>query len=561
VTGRSFRLRARPRAIVPLACLALALPRPAAGQRILGGGADAVTLPRGSVRVALGAEHTMQRDRWRDGTLEGLGGNLTTDAFGRLQFSTLASVELLVRTLGDSTFAASLGSTRLEARQRMFVTPLAIEYGVADWLTLRARATLVRAKAEARFTIRTDSGRANLGINPIALGSGVAAQNTSTIAAYALASTNLLARITACQGNAAAHPECPTILAELGAAQALRSATGNFAAQLAQLYGTTTSDGQRFVPLAGSAAESTLVARADALRAALVRYGVTDVTVSTGLPASAGVPVGGEELARIVRDTSWGYGYRRLNDAGLTQVGDVHLGAVIRLHDGLAARGTSRFAADARGWRQALLVEGRIGTSYPPRADRLLDQGTGSGTHAVTVRAITDLVPSSRWWATLAVGYTVPFARDATLRVPGAAGQVGLEAWRTGRVSVAPGGELDVELSPRWMLGDYLALGGTWQWRRHAADRHEYSVTSVAVGGVAQVLDATLLDAPSAFDEHRVGLTATYSTLAAQARGRRGMPFEISYVHQQSVASGTGVVPKQWQDLLVIRYYARFRAR
>ena len=69
-----------------------------------------------------------------------------------------------------------------------------------------------------------------------------------------------------------------------------------------------------------------------ALRTDLTRYGVTDVTPTTGLPSLSQVPVAAEELARILTDTS-GYGAKRLNDAGLTQVGDVHLTATYLIHD------------------------------------------------------------------------------------------------------------------------------------------------------------------------------------------------------------------------------------
>ena len=192
---------ARPAAltiIVPLAALALAAaPCALAAQRVIGAGDDAVTLPRGGFRLSLGGEHTVQRDRWRDGHLEGLSGSISTDAFGPLQFSMLAPVEQIVRDLGVSGFNASLGVSRLDARQRLFVTPLALEYGLSDRITLGARATLVRSKIEAQFRIRGDSGRATLGINPIIAGSAVAANNATTIGAYSSAATSLGARLAA----------------------------------------------------------------------------------------------------------------------------------------------------------------------------------------------------------------------------------------------------------------------------------------------------------------------------------------------------------------------------
>ena len=556
--GPSFR---RTTLMLVLGTGAFLPPRAAEAQRILGGGSDAVTLPRGAVRVGIGGESTVQRDRWRDGTLEGLGGSITTDAFGPLQFSLLAPIEQLVRDLGVAGFGASLGSTRLDARQRAFVTPLAIEYGVADWLTLSARATLVRTKAESQFRIRTDSGRATLGLNPIFDGSGVAAQNAATIGTYGTAAQALAARLAACQGDAGAFPECPTLLAEAGAVTGLSTTTSTFSLRLAQLYGTGVLRGARYIPFAGSPAEAALQARADSIRTALERYGVTSVTSTTGLPLGAQVPLAAADLDRLVRDSTDGFGARALNDASLTQIGDVHLGALIRVHDTFLARGASRFAPGVRGWRQAIAVEARIGTSYRERPESFLDQGTGSGTSAVSVRSITDLVPHDRLWATVAVGYTKAFAKDFRMRVPSSTDNEWLEWQREMVVPVTPGGQLDVELSPRWQLNDYIALGGQWRWRHKAADRHDVRVPTIAIFGTDVLADGAALDARSEAEEQRVGLSATYSTLAARARGIAGMHFEITYLHQQSVASGAGVVPKLWEDRLMIRYYTRFRAR
>jgi len=568
---RSFRLAGPARItralglVAVLGALAAMRPAPLPAQRILGGGSDAVTLPRGAFRVGLGGESTVQRDRWRDGTLEGLGGNITTDAFGPLQFSLLATVEQRMLQLGVADFGASLGRTRLDARQRTFLMPLAIEYGLSDRITLGVRASLVRTKAESQFRIRGDSGRATLGQKPYFLGSGVAAQNSAIVLAYALATLNLSARRDACQANPGAHPECATILSELAQVTALSERTGEFMQGLLFMYGSSIVPGERYVPFAGSAADTAIRAHADSLRTALERYGITDVTVATGLPAGAQLPLAAADLDLLVRDSTFGYGARSLNDAGLTQIGDVTVSAMLKLHDSFAGRGPrSRFAEGARGWRQSVLLEGRLGTSTRERADAFLDQGTGSGTSAFTVRSITDVVVTDRFWTTIALGYTQAFAKDFVMRVPSDAGAEWLEHWRERTVPVTPGAQFDVELSPRWHLGDYVALGAQWRWRKKAADRHEFDESFDVVRGAVSLpvrLLGSLLDERTAADEQRVGVSATYSTLAARARGKPGMAFEISYLHQQSMASGSGVVPKQWEDRLLVRYYTRFLGR
>ncbi|MFZ9450053.1 MAG: hypothetical protein ACO3CC_18020, partial [Alphaproteobacteria bacterium] len=70
------------------------------------------------------------------------------------------------------------------------------------------------------------------------------------------------------------------------------------------------------------------------------------------------------------------------------------------------------------------------------------------------------------------------------------------------------------------------------------------------------------LDAWRARDEQRAGLSLTYSTLAARRRLEvRGTAWELSYTHLQSIASARGLVPKAFEDRVLIRAYPRFLAR
>ena len=553
--------RRRASAAALLAAVSLLLPSPAAAQRVLGGGSDGVTLPRGGFRVSLSAESNVQRDRWNDGRLEGLGGAMTGPVFGPDQLSLLVPIEQTLAQLGVQDFSASLGAPRLDARQRVFVTPLAVEYGLFDWLTLGARASVVRTKAEAQFRIRTDSGRATLGMNPYFAGSGVPAANATIVAAYQTATAALNARLIACQGNPVAVPECGTSLAEAANVTQLANRSAYYGTALGSLYGAGVAAGVRWVPMAGSAADSVLRSRADSIATAFRRYGVT---AALGIPTGAGVGIGAEELARIITDSTYGYGAKRLNDGGLTQVSDVTVSALVRVHDSFLSAGTSRLTATSRGWRQAVLIEGRIGTGTPPRPDRFLDQGTGTGASAITLRSITDLVLDRRFWATVAVGYTQAFAHERAMRVPSSSGSAFLEWSRLDTVRITPGGQLDLEVAPRWQLNDYVSLGAQWRWRHRTADRHDVPSTriiSILPIDPRQFPDASVLDRASAQDEQRIGVTASYSTMAARARGLPGMPFELLYQHQQSVASGGGIVPKQWEDRLTVRYYTRFFTR
>jgi hypothetical protein len=304
-------------------------------QRILGPADDAVTLPRRTFRTTIGGESSVQRDRWRDGTLEGLGAPLTGDSLDATRLSLLGPLDASLSALGVPSVRSTLGAPRLDVRQRLFVTPVGLEYGVTDRITLGVRATLVRTRAEAVLRMRGDSGRANVGVNPITLGTGVAAANGTAIGRYSAAAAALLARRDACVANPAVAPACGTILSELTRVATLASLTTQFASGLTQLYGTTTTTGRPYVPMAGSPIDSALRARSDSMAAALTRYGITSLT-GVALPLGAQTPLTAADLARLVTDSTRGYGARALNDNALTAIGDVHVGAKVLLYDGIS---------------------------------------------------------------------------------------------------------------------------------------------------------------------------------------------------------------------------------
>ncbi|MEY4609579.1 MAG: hypothetical protein RL625_1796 [Gemmatimonadota bacterium] len=556
-TSRSIRRTA-------LLCTSLLLGASAAhAQRVLGPTDDAVTLPRRTFRATIGGESSVQRDRWRDGTLEGLGAPLTGDSLDAARLSLLGPLDASLTALGVRGLASTLGAPRLDVRQRLFVTPVGLEYGLTGRITLGVRATLVRTRAEALLRMRGDSGRANVGVNPIAAGTGVAAANGTAIGRYSTAATTLLARRDACLANPAVAPECATILAELSRVATLASLTGQFATGLRDLYGTTTSAGRPYLPMTGSPIDSALRARSDSLATALTRYGITSLT-GAALPLGAQTPLTATDLARLIQDSTRGFGARALNDNALTAIGDVHVGAKVMVYDGISTGERGRFGGAKRAVRQSVGLDLRIGTGTPDDPDGLIDLGSGTGVHAFTVRSHTDLVWDDRFWATVNLGFAQGIGsvtRD--LRLPSLETQEFLEVWRTRPTAVRPGSALELEIAPRWQVSDYIALTGLWQWRRATADQH-----ALAPGGPVEDLlpgqlpiDAALLDARTATASHRAAIGATYSTLAARARGREGRAWEISYLHLQTLASDAGIVPKRFEDRIVLRFYPFFRAR
>lgn len=542
--------------------IATPLGAPLMAQGVIGLGADAVTIPRGIFRFGLAADHTLLWNRFADGTLEGLGTPFSGDALGPEQLTLLGPLQQLVRDLGVPDFAASLGAPRLVLRQRVFVTPLSLEYGVTEWLTLGVNAPLVRAKSEGLFRVRGDSGRATLGLNPLYAGSAVGADNRVTIDRYSAASVSLASRRTACQSNPGAYPECATILAELASVNSLITGTTQFASGLATVYGASGLTGGRpYVPMAGSATELALLARVDSLRTAFTRYGVGDITASTGLPLGAQAPLGTADVAALIADSTNGFGARPLTGSAITGFGDMHVTAKVKLFDSFGTASATRFTASRFGLRQAIGVDARLGTGIPPAAGDLLDQGTGTGSSALTLRSTTDVILNARFWASVSVAMTQGTRSTERIRVPSAADDALLESWREADVPVTPGRLLDASFTPRWQLNDYIGLGASWRYRKKSADSYAIDSTVTGPYGTSATLSGAALDATSAFDVQQIGWYATFSTLSARARGLSGLAFEVSYSHEQAVSSGSGIVPKTWLDRLEVRYYTRLFGR
>jgi hypothetical protein len=538
----------------------------AAAQRVLGPGDDAYTLPRGTVRTTLSGDHGIHRDRWNDGVLESLGAGFGTLQFGSAQSAAVFALNAELAILGVNGLNASLGATRLDLRQRVFTTRFGVEVGVLDWLTVGVDAPFVRTRAEAALRLRGDSGLATAGLNPIHYGTGVAGTNTATIQAYVQAATSLGSRRDDCVANAAAHPECPEILAEAAEVDALIALSTGFAAGLTRTYGTGgASLGLPFVPMAGSPGETALLGRVDSLRTAFTRYGVTEITPTTGLPLGAQTPLTAAQLAAMVGTGfagAGGYGARPMTRTARQQIGDVDLTLRARLFDSFARIPAEGPVPSRFGVRQTVGVTFRLGTGFPDVPDNLIDLGTGSGVNAVALRSFTDIAFNDRLWATVTVGVARAGPHSRRLRVPSQPGIEWLEEWRTRNVNITPASVLEVGVAPRWHLSDYLTVGGEWRWRAKGEDAHE------VVGVVAPLaftypflLNAAALDADSDWDEQRLAWTVSYSTLAAFSRGRIGLPFEVGFTHEQSVASGAGIIPRRWTDRLQVRYYARFRGR
>ncbi len=544
-----------------LLAAALALPvGTATAQRVLGPGPDATTIPRGALRVTLGGDHTLHRERWNDGQREPLGAGFSVAALGAPHLAAVRALNEEFAGIGVTGLNASLGETRLDLRQRVFTTRFGIEYGLTDWLMLGVEIPIVRTRAEAQLRARGDSGIATAGVNPYGLGTGVPAANRAAIDVFTNASLALTTRRDDCIANAGSAPECPQILAEAAQVDAWIAQAAQFATALAQTYGAQgLSTGLPFIPLAGSPGEMALLQLVGQMRAAFTGYGVTTITPTSGLPLGAQTPLSAEQLQAIVATN---FGARPMTRAAQQSLGDIDVGVRLKVIDTFGKADSARYAASPRGVRQTFGLTYRLANGEFDDSDNFIDVGTGDGSNAIAIRSFTDVVVNRHFWTTVSLGWVQGTPYTRTVRVPALVGVEWIEPWREQTLKTAPGSLLELEIAPRWQLNDYFGIGTLWRIRGMEGGRTTMSLVPAddGYGHVDPILPRTL-DAQNTWTEHRLGWSLSYSTLAAAARGRSGIAMEIGLVHEQSVAASGGVLPRRFTDRVQLRYYPRLRAR
>jgi len=532
----------------------------AEAQRVLGPTLDAKTLQRGTLRTMVQSENVLLNGRWNDGTAESLGAGLSTNLNGSVVGS-IAEVDAFLAGLNRADAVSSLGRSRVDLRQRFAVTRLGFEYGLSDRITLSAQAPFVRARAEAQ--LRLDAADASAGLNPLRQGSGVAAANRAVVDAYTNAVQSLTQRRDDCVGNAGAHPECGTILAEATQVDLAITRGSQLAAAFVGIYGAQgLGDGERYVPMATSIPHVALMGIGIFLQNDFERWGVTDVTDLTGFPAAATAPITASELEALIAASDSGANAHIPARSSRQNLGDVDLGITIKLFDAFADD-SARLAAGSFGVRQSLRLTYRLGGGHFDLPDDLIDLGTGSGHDAIALHSMTDVVFNEKWWATLGVGFVRPATHERDIRLPLVAGVDLLGLERQTRVRITPANVIELRVAPRWSLNDYFGVGGEWRFRTRGRDK----ITDLSPAPVAAPVASTVsygdgaLNAPSNSNEQRWAWTLAYSTISSHARGKAGLPLEIGYTHEQSVSSSRGIVPRRWEDRIQIRYYTRLFGR
>ena len=482
------------RALGALMTLLVALASPLGAQTAFPHLEDVSGPPKGLIRFKAATLWTRYDARFATGGTSPLGAAFSGDALGSAQLPSLASTQTRVAAASGSAFVLSLGRSRVDAVAREEVVPITLEYGITNRFSVGVMMPMVRRRVMVQFQLDTAGGFvANVGPNPHRL--SPVAGNTLVQTQFASAITQLQNRLASCQSSGG--PGCSTVIAQ---APALILASQSFAADVAAVYGTSTTTGSAFVPLGASPAQTAIATRISAFNDQFKDLLATSANLLTQIPAAAVGPAGVVDLQRYLTQE---LGRDSLVTSERVLVGDVEIGA--------------RFGAlDVRSERvrMQLAVAGgvRLATGSRQYKSELADLSTGGGMIVANARALLDaksgrvgLLASASFASSVKTVDTVNLAARA-------------QRWT------------EINLAPRWHFSSPFSV--------HAA----YSLRSTDKEGADQL----------------VGGGVSISRISDFTGGP--LPIEMRFTHLQAITGDPGR-PKFFRDQLELRLYYRLLKR
>ena len=547
---------------VALAFIALFTP-PAGAQRVLGVGDDALVLPRGVFRFRTLGQWTAFNERYGmdtpgrpNGALEPLGVDFTLDTIGVKQFPNLASLQAGLQSLtGNPNWYATLGNTQVTLRDHIAAFPFVFEAGLTKRFSVGIQFPYISTHTATFFNVNTSGIQGNLGFNPAAGGFAAAiAQNAALNTQFTTAANTLEASLAACQANPGASPSCPALLAQQASAQSLINNSRAFAAGVNQIY--TTSP---FVPIVGTDAQLTIEARVAAFRSLYQSFGVNSIAATTTGPFASQNRLTLRDAQRILTEPAFGISADPLTSTGHSHIGDIDVGGKFSVYDSFNGSTEARMSPTGLNFRTAVGGIIRLPTGQIESPDNFVDLGTGRKATALEGRWFGDVLVGSHFWQSFIMRVNKPFADDRDMRILDLPNQELAPLYRRQKVHRQLGTAFEFETTPRIVINNFFAVSGQYVYRHKAQDHYTgtFAIPQSVTGFADITIDASTLDLETETTEHRLGGGLAYSNLYSFEQGKAKIPFELTYLHWQTVNGAGGNQPKFFTDQVQLRLYAR----
>ncbi|HEU4748368.1 MAG TPA: hypothetical protein VFS56_07690 [Gemmatimonadaceae bacterium] len=538
---------------------------PAPAQRVLGIGEDALVLPRGMLRVRTLGQWTSFNERYglntpgrESGSLEPLGIDFVLDTVGVREFPNLNAgptglQEGLRALTGNPAFNLSLGSTRLDLRAQVTAVPFVIEAGLSRRFSLGIQVPYVQTRNSAFFDVNPNQREGNLGFNPALAVPAAAAQNALMFSQFQTAAASLQTSLDACAANPGASPSCPALNAQRSNAQALIANSTAFAGGVNQIYSSSP-----FVPIRNTDAQLAIEARVAAFRALYAQFGVNDIAPTTTGPFASQNTLTAADAQTILTDPLFGVQADPIQTVTRSHVGDIDVGGKFLLLDTFGNSTVARMQPEGLNFRLSVGGVVRLPTGQAESPDNFIDIGGGQGQTDLEGRVFADLLLGSRFWQSFVVRYNAQLADDQHVRITDLPNRTFAPLYRRQKVERNLGDIFEFETTPRIVVNDFFAVSGQYVYRAKSSDRYAgtFAIPAAVTGFADITLDASTLDLETEQKEHRLGGGISFSNLYAYEQKKAGIPFEVTYLHWQTV-KGSGNVPKAFTDQIQLRLYAR----
>lgn len=549
-----------PRAVL-LVAVAMATASSMSAQRIAGHGDDAIQLPKGSWRVRIGGRWDIANEDFGVDGRRPLGQRFARDSVGVEVIPSLASAEALARRVtGLSSLSLSIGQLDARVSERSIRVPMALELGLTRRVSLGILVPYVESRSLPDLVLNPTGATGAFGPNParIATRSAAAtATNRAVTAALQTARGALIQRLADCTANVMSNAACTTVLAERATVDAMIATTASLRDDLRALYGEQPGTGAPVVPVSGSTADRLIAVRLNGLGKDFARYGI-DTPLANRTPSAAITRYGTGGLQSVLRDSAFGIRNDSLRSVRRYGIGDVDLTASVLLVDQVTHGNRAPLARfdDPRRLAVRSIIEAgwRFGVAGADRPSDPFDIPVGSGASALLVRSSTDVLWSSRSWATLTARLVLPQSDNMVTRVPTDLADLFPPEATTLRVQRTLGRIIDLEIAPRHAISQALGVSALWRWRSQGAGQFLSTDSPTLV----RSLDA--LRSASSASEQRIALGITYSTLAPFARGRSKHAVELLYEHSEPLSGSSQLAAVAW-DRFEVRWYPGYPRR
>jgi hypothetical protein len=547
--------------IVALAFIAI-FAEPASAQRVLGVGDDALVLPRGVFRFRTLGQWTWFNERYGmdtpgrpNGALEPLGVDFTLDTIGVKQFPNLGSLQGGLQLLtGNPTWYATLGNTVVNLRDHVAAFPFVFEAGLSKRFSVGVQIPYVHTQASAFFNVNTSGTNGNLGFNPALAVAAAATQNATMYSQFQTAANTLEAQLAACQANPGASPSCPALLANQASARSLIANSRAFSGGVNQIYSTSP-----FVPIVGTDAQLAIEARVAAFRALYQQFGVTSIAATTTGPFASQTRLSLRDAQRILTDTAFGIVAEPLQSVTRSHVGDIDIGGKFSLFDSFGGSMEARMSPKGLNFRTAVGGIFRIPSGQIESPNNFIDLGTGRGAKAIEGRWFSDLLVGSHYWESFILRFNKPFSDEQEMRILDLPNEELAPLYRRQTVHRQLGSVFEFETAPRIVVNDFLAVSAWYMYRHKQHDHYTgtFTIPAATTGFADITIDASTLDLETEQTEHRFGGGISFSNLYSFEQGKARVPFEVTYLHWQTMKGSGGNQPKFFTDQIQLRLYAR----